>query len=155
MAELTLPRNLSTPSTAGEEHLPVDVQGVADYNPEQIDRLAKDLGHIQITGARLKALRDIGLSAEQLGVLRTLKGGIMVSADSALQTMGQLSKLIEEPGTKVKDRIEAAKALANMVNAMTRLATGSVKIDTDIAKTVIEVDRVKRNRFQPGITMKV
>jgi hypothetical protein len=151
MSEVALPVELKTNSKMGTEKVPVDTVVENNYSPEDIDRLQKDLGHFRLTGARLTAMRDLGLNAEQLGFLRTLKGGIILSADSVLQAIGKLGQVVEDPETKLKDRLEACKVIATLTNSLSKLSSGAVRSERDVAEVVMQRDEQKRNTFRAGM----
>lgn len=152
MSEPVFPPELVSKPVVNES-IPVDLAVTRPISPEQIDRLKVDLGHVQITGKRLTALRDLGMAGEQLGVLRTLKGGVLVSADALVQAIGKMEQIMEDPNSKPKEVKEAASTLAALTNAYIRLSTGAVKMDRDVAEVVIARDEQKRNIFQPGRAM--
>lgn len=149
MNEPTLPPELVSKPVV-QETIPVDLNVARPISPEHIDRLKADLGHVQITGQRLTALRDLGMAGEQLGVIRTMKGGVLVSADALVQAIGKMEQIIEDPNSKFKEVKEASATLAALTNAYIRLSTGVVKMDRDVAEVVIARDEQKRNIFQPG-----
>lgn len=150
MSEITLPRELQTNSKMASEKVPVDTVVTIKPSPEDVDRLQKDLGMIQITGARLQALHDVGLHVEQIGGLRTWKGGMFLTQDAVLQTIGRLGQIVADPDAKPKDVTNAATALSALTNALTRLSTGAVKMDRDVAEVTMQADDIKRNSFRPG-----
>jgi hypothetical protein len=148
---VVLPKHLVTDSEAGQEKVPVDTTVKIACSPEDVDRLQKHLGHFQISGARLAAMHDLGLNAEQMGFLRTLKGGIILSADSVLQTIARLGLVVEDADTKMADRLKAASVIATLTNSFSKLAQGAVRSERDVAEVHIARDEQKRNSFRPGI----
>jgi hypothetical protein len=153
MTELNLPEKLDV--TEGEKNtdsvkLPVPLTHDQDISAEAVDQLIKDLGHVQINGARLKALHSLGCAAEQIGILRTLKGGVIVSADSLVQAIGRIEKELDTPEIKLKEKVELSKTLAYLTNAYIRLSQGAVKMDVSVINAVTEQDKARRNTFAPG-----
>ena len=83
-AEVELPKRLTTDSEDGREQVPVDMAATMNYAPEDIDKLKDVLGMSTFTGARLRAIRDVGLNVEAFGFLRYLKGGTAMTVESIL-----------------------------------------------------------------------
>lgn len=150
--EINVPKELETLPERPTDNakVPVSLTSDHEFNPQQIDELCKHLGHVHVTGQRLKALHSLGVSGEQLGILRTLKGGVIVSADSLVQAIGRIETALENPDLKHKEVVEYSKTLAFLTNAYIRLSTGAVKMDRDVAEVVIEQDKQRRNTFAPG-----
>ena len=130
--------------------VPVTLAAEHDFNPQQFDELCKHLGHVQLNGERLRALHKLGCSGEQLGILRLLKGGVIVSADSLVQAIARVEVALENKELKQKDVVELSKALAYLTNSYIKLSQGAVKMDRDVAEVVIEQDKQRRNTFAPG-----
>lgn len=130
--------------------VPVTLTSEHEFNPQQIDELCKHLGHVHVTGQRLKSLHSLGVAGEQLGILRTLKGGVIVSADSLVQAIGRIEAALENQELKHKEVVEYSKALAFLTNAYIRLSQGAVKMDRDVAEVVLQEDKQRRNTFAPG-----
>lgn len=149
--EIKIPlKHDENPFMADPTKVPVPLTSDHELTAESIDRLVKDLGHCQVNGARLKSLHSLGVAAEQLGILRTLKGGVVISADSLVQMIGRVEKEMDKADLKPKEKVELAKTLAYLTNAYIRLSQGAVKMDKDVAEVVIEQDKQRRNTFAPG-----
>lgn len=151
MNEVVLPSHLLTKSEMGKEQVPVDTVLDKSFNPEDLDHLQKHLGLIHVPGARVQALHDFGLGVEQIGGLRTWKGGMYLTQNAVLQTIGRLGQIVSDPDSKPRDIAAAAREITGLTNALTRLSTGAVKMDRDVAEVHIQRDEQKRNTFKAGM----
>lgn len=129
----------------------VDVTAEREFNAEQITESARSGGYV-INGDRLRILRDFGASAEQLGPLRLMKGGIVVSLDALMQAITAATKIVmDESGDyKTKDKIEAGKLIGYLANATSKVTSGAVGMDRAVAEVVMEADSRRRQSFGPG-----
>jgi hypothetical protein len=150
-AEVELPKRLTTDSEDGREQVPVDMAATMNYAPEDIDKLKDVLGMSTFTGARLRAIRDVGLNVEAFGFLRYLKGGTAMTVESILQVTNELTKIVLDPGSSKRDKKEAAAVIASLSNAFSKVSTGAVKSDRDVAEVAMQKDEQKRNIFRPGV----
>jgi hypothetical protein len=150
--DINLPDHMDRSRETMQDQVKVPVPLTSDHElvPEQMDTMLKELGLVHVTGARLRALHGLGVAAEQLGVIRSLKGGAMVSADSLVHAIGKTQEQLENKELKLKERIELTKTLTYLTNAYIRLSQGVVKMDRDVAEVVIEQDKQKRHVFAPG-----
>jgi hypothetical protein len=150
--EIKVSEKLENPFEQASDRVKLPVTLTADHDllPEHVDEIVKHLGHVQINGARLRGLHDLGVAGEQMGILRMLKGGVVVSADSLVQMIGRVEKEMDNPDLKLKEKVELAKTLAYLTNAYIRLSSGAVKMDKDVREVVIAEDKSRRNSFAPG-----
>lgn len=128
---------------------PFSMTAERSYTPDQLTELAKRGGYV-VNGERLRILHEVGASAEQMGALRTLKGGVFLSLDAMCLVISKAADLAVDPESKPKDRVEMGKLVGYLGNAISKTTSGAVKMDRDVAEVVMEDDRRRRQSFAPG-----
>jgi hypothetical protein len=151
MSDIDLPDELTTKAEVEKIQVPVDMVVDRTYTPEQMDQLAKNNGFL-IDFSKMRALQAIGLTAEQLGALRQYKGGVIVTLAGVLSALGKCTAIMEDESDKygLKDKLDVAKVIGYLANSVSKVTTGAVKMDRDVAEVVMERDRRTRQSFQPG-----
>lgn len=156
MTETELQTQLDKENLRPDVTVPVEMVAERDYSAEQIDALAK-AGNYLIRGDRMKFLRDLGMHAEQLGALRQYKGGIILTLDGVTRAINKVMEVIEDDSGKykLKERLEAGKLLAYLTGQLSKLTSGAIKMDRDVAEVVMGKDQQRRQSFQPGTVVKI
>lgn len=153
---IDLPPHLRTSVPKENVQMPIDVIGEREYKPEEVQRIC-EAGGIILDPKRLKSLHDLGFAAEQLGILRTLKGGVVVGYAGATKAIEAAAAIADgDPMThSVKDRLEAAKVVGYLAGQIIKVAAGAVKMDRDVVETVMTQDRKTRQSFAPGTAVRL
>lgn len=130
---------------------PIDLSVEREYNAQHVTELAKT-GEYVVSGDRLRILRDLGCAAEQLGSLRLNKGATVISIDGLTCAITAAQKIVDSDGENytLKQRLEAGKLLGYLANILSKVTSGAVKMDRDVAEVVMEADQRRRQSFQPG-----
>lgn len=120
---------------------------------EEMDAAIKSIGMVRIQAVNTKALRDLGIQMEGLGVVRMGQGGLAVGQQALLGAVVRLSNIIEE--TKEVDVVDkAAKTLGYVVDKLAKLAESATRInDTPAlppAGDGVSPNTPRRASFAPG-----
>lgn len=130
------------------------------YEPAQINAL-QNLGMIKVDGDRFKSLSDLGEAAKSIGLVKLIHGGYIVSADNLLQAIGFCGQIVSgEPNSdgktpSNKERMEAAKLSGYLAGQLAKVNGTVTKVEQARAEVAIQVDKQRRQSFQPGMTITV
>lgn len=151
MNEPVIPSHLGAPAKEESVLASIELSAEREIDTAKLNELARVGGYV-VNADRLKVLRDFGCAAEQLGALRIMKGSIVLTLDGLTRAMTAAQQVVDdETGAyKLKEKLEAAKVIGYLGNTLSKVTTGAVKMDRDVAEVVMEADQRRRNSFAPG-----
>jgi hypothetical protein len=125
-----LPENTDgqTPSVTSSE--PLNCDSIRANKPKtddpkltakEVDDAAKELGLARIRDKTVKALRDVGIAAEQHGAIKVALGRVLVS-DDRLDRLMEVALSVAEESEDDEVKIKAAAAGTGLANQISRNA---------------------------------
>jgi hypothetical protein len=154
---IELPKHLTTKVEKENIQVSIDIIGEREFKPEEVQRIC-EAGGIIIDPKRLKSLHDLGFAAEQLGILRTLKGGIVVGLNGVALAVQANNQILEDPDPEkytTKERLEAGKLAGYLAGQMSKVAKDTVTMDKAVVDTVMNQDKKTRQSFAPGTAVRL
>ena len=162
MAKKKIPDHLQ-PKVAevDDPQVATDLTVARTYDPSQINSL-QSLGLIKLDGQRFRDIGELGVAAKNIGLIRLIHGGCMVSIDKLLQSIGWAAQVVDgvpDPETgkipTAKERAEAGKLIGYLSGQLAKVGQGVSKVEQNRVEAAIAVDRQRRQSFQPGMVIKV
>jgi hypothetical protein len=130
------------------------------YDPAQINAL-QNLGMVKLDGDRFRSLGELGKAVNSIGLVDILNGGVLISADNLTQAIAFCGRVVSgEPDEDGKvptrqDRLKASRELGYLSGQLARVSGNATKGVREVAEVAIQVDKQRRQSFQPGMTITV
>lgn len=151
-----LPDNVQPRREREPVSMPVELVGVREFSPEQVKQLQDKLGMVQVNGARLMALPEVGELAMQMGILKTVKGSTLISQDTIVQCLVKCGNIVADETGKVKEKTkqEAMRLVGYLTGALSKVNMTIVKVGATEHEVKMEADKQQRNSFKAGMAVR-
>ena len=125
---LTLSARLRHSSPEQKVSVPVELIATRNLNAEQVQKLEMQLGVVHLNANYLKPLRHVGCGAEQLGIIRTTRGGVLMTPQALLQAIEACDTILTstEGEYTTRERLKVGRLLGYLFGKSVSLSANRV-----------------------------
>lgn len=139
------------PKKKEEECQVAVVTPMLKISDEQLRSAGERLGLSDLNRSAVQALHDLGIKAEEMGLVRSIHGNVLASQICLVGILGRLKSVMDHlPDEDIDNLRKCANAAANVASKLAGVNNSAVKADTAMLEAMRRKEEKRVPSFRPG-----
>lgn len=146
---MTKPERLQ-PRLSDDTQIQIEDAPERDMPVQAINRALSTLGCFRMTADRIVALRDLGVSGKEGGIIQMIHGATVYTQQRVITSMEKVAETMEREGVTPKEVREGAKTIGYLAGQIAKVNSSAVKSEAIVVQASADADKRRRSSFVPG-----